>query len=435
MRVKATIGIVTAMIFIALPIFIFASNLPISKEASLIESVSPTEVAVHATGIANWNKGDSKNKDRDNYLLNHALDDGRKAAVYFVLFLGSDPLLIKDEEKTKFTSVQEEFFAPANLAQYISWEGTIENIKRTKREIEKNKKYELKIENDYKINTGLVRTYLETKGILVAREEITETLGLPRIMVIPATQKGQNPIELLATNIDISHAAKAIESYLTNRQYDVAVPEQSQSLDDLTKAQHLVGDVEEDYSYQLALSIGSDVYFTYQVALETGQHGTQKAIVNVRAYETTTARLLGTETGYSPATTSPPQVLIENAINDAVDKVLSRVMNYWKDDLKNGIQYKIIISISPDFDEEEAESISFIFSDLLGELANRGRYKENIVTKQTLDYLIWCDPEKYDQSTKLYRRIKEAFSKEFSQGVLKQVNINRKLVLLEVVTG
>lgn len=232
----------------------------------------------------------------------------------------------------------------------------------------------------------------------------------------------------------MKHAGNVIESYLTARQYDVVVPEQQLDLADLAKAQQSLKDVQEDYSYQLALSIGSDVYITYEVNIQEDKLNTRKAVVSVRAYETTTARLLGTETGYSPSAQSAPMVLIENAINDAIDKVLSRIMDYWKDDLTRGIQYKLIINISTEFDEDQAEEISFVFMDLLEELTRKGKYKENIVTSQTLDYLLWCDPAEYDRSTKLYRRIKQKFEDDFDEGELKRVNINRKMVLLEIVS-
>jgi len=154
----------------------------------------------------------------------------------------------------------------------------------------------------------------------------------------------------------------------------------------------------------------------------------------VRAYETTTARLLGTETGYSQARKGEIMVSIEEAMNGAIENVLSRVKNYWKSDLKNGIQYKLVVSISPDFDEDEAESISFAFMDAVEEISNKS--KENIATSQTLDYLLWCDPGKYDKSSKVYRYLKKKFGSFVEdEGVtakLRKINVNRKMILLKV---
>lgn len=425
-------SVITALLVTILAPVLEASNLPQSKQGTLIESTSPTEVLVRAGGIGHWQKGDSKKKDIDKTLSKRANEDARKAAVYFVLYGGTDPLLSNEAERISFEPFQEDFFKLDNISRFIAWEAD-EYLKRTKKPIKKNKEYELHIEKAFKVNKQLIQDHLNAIGVLPTRESLVEALGMPFIMVIPAAKKGQNPIDLLINDADLSHAAKVIEGYLTARTYDVVVPEQQVRLSDLTAAQQSVKGVEEDYSYQLALSIGSDVYITYEVNIESDKYNTKKAVVSVRAYETTTARLLGTETGYSPSSNSPAKVLIENAINDAIDKVLSRIMDYWKEDMGRGVQYKLIVSISTDFDEEQAEDISFIFTDILERVTKNKKFKENIVTDQTLDYLLWCDPADYTQSSKLYRDIKEKFGKEFDEGTVKKINLNRKLVLLSVV--
>ena len=123
-------------------------------------------------------------------------------------------------------------------------------------------------------------------------------------------------------------------------------------------------------------------------------------------------------------------------MNGAIDNVLSRLKNYWKSDLKNGIQYKLVVNISTDFDEDEAEAISFAFMDAVEEIANKS--KENISTSQTLDYLLWCDPEKYDKSSKVYRYLKKKFKifveEEGVDAKLRKLNVNRKMILLKIDT-
>ncbi|MFC2150467.1 DUF6175 family protein, partial [Calditrichota bacterium] len=172
---------------------------------------------------------------------------------------------------------------------------------------------------------------------------------------------------------------------------------------------------------------------TYEVNVENDKLGTKKASASVRAYETTTARLLGTETGYSPSAASAPMALIENAVNDAIDKVLSRIMAYWKEDMERGVQYKLVVSVDPGFSKSEAENIQFAMLDLLEQVTVRKQFKENVVTKTSLDYLLWCDPKTYDKSSKLYRDIKRGFSDQYPAATLEQININRKLILLKVV--
>jgi ABC-type phosphate/phosphonate transport system substrate-binding protein len=123
-------------------------------------------------------------------------------------------------------------------------------------------------------------------------------------------------------------------------------------------------------------------------------------------------------------------VSIEEAMNDAIDKVLSRINNYWKSDLERGIQYKLVVNVSTDFDEDQVEEIQFAFMDAIETVAKSS--KENIVTAQTMDYLLWCDPGKYDKSSKVYRYVKKAFKKAEVEGTLRKLNVNRKMVLLKV---
>ena len=249
-------------------------------------------------------------------------------------------------------------------------------------------------------------------------------------MVIPSAGTNQNPIHLLKNDPAAKHASTVIQSFLTARKYDVVVPEQQETLDNLALAQNLIEGRESDYAYELALSIGSDIYITYNGAFENAGYGTHKYSMNVNAFETTTSRLLGSETGYSQGRKGESMVSIEEAMNDAIDKMLARITSYWKDDLSRGVQYKVLVSISPEFDEDQAEEIQFTFMDVVDKIAKTS--KENIVTKQTLDYQIWCSPEEYDKSSKVYREIKNIFNDSGSDGFLRRININRKIIMLKI---
>jgi len=406
--------------------FVFP-QLPVSKQATLIESVSSSEVMIEATGIykGKGKKDKHKKKDVENNGMARATLDAKKSAVYFVLFNGTDPLLSSTQEQQKFGSHEAFFFNNDNISNYVTYEDA-QVIKKVKINGGKG----LKLVKRFKVNKELLTKDLEARDIIAARADLAETIGNPFIMVLPAVQKGQSPIEMLRTNPEIKHAAAVIESYLTARQYDVVVPEQQESMESLNAAQMDLGDREEDYAYQLALSIGSDVYIAFSGTLEDAGYGTKKYSVSVRAYETTTARLLGTETGYSQGRKGEVMVSIEEAMNDAIDKVLSRITNYWKKDVDKGIQYKLVFNLSTDFDEDQIEEIQFALMDAIEEMSIKS--KENIVTAQTVDYLIWCDPEKYDKSSKVYRYVKKYFKNEETEGTLRKVNVNRKMILLKV---
>ena len=425
--------ILVKMLLLSIFIASLFAGLPISKEATLIERVSSSESMIEATGkyISKEKREKKAKKDVTENGVSKATKDAKKAAVYFVLFGGTDPMINTAQERQAFDKQEAFYFNMDNISRYISWEAS---------SLEKKIKIDggkgLKVIKRFKVNTSILMKDLENHNILEARSDLADLLGNPFIMVLPAVKPGENPTELLQTVPEYRHAASVVESFLTARQYDVVVPEVQSNLESLNSAQMSLGDREEDFSYKLALSIGSDIYITFGGILEDAGYGTKKYAMTVRAYETTTARLLGTETGYSEGRKGEIMVSIEEAMNDAVTAVLSRVKNYWKSDLEKGVQYKLIVNISSDFDEDESEGISFAFMDAVEEMSNKS--KENIATSQTLDYLIWCDAEKYDKSSRVYRYLKKEFNNfvedEGVDATLRKINVNRKMILLKVDT-
>ena len=413
--------ILSMMIMLSIiPTMIYA-QLPESKQATLIEAVSSSEVLVEATGIYTHKKKGEVEK----FGVTRATDDAKKAAVYFVLYGGTDPLLKNQPELDRMQANISFFFNMDNVNRYISYEDT-----QLKSKVMMDKGLGVKITKRFKVNKEVIRRDLENFKIVDSRQEVAEALGKPQLMVIPEVAKGKNPVDELRNNPVLKHAASVVESHLTAKQYEVLVPQQMESINSLNEAQQMLGDRQDDVAYKLALSIGSDVYVTYSGAYEDAGYGTKKFSMNVRAYETTTGRLLGTETGYSQARQGESLLSIEEAMNGAIDAVLSRIDTYWREDLKNGVQYKLVISINPSFSEDDVLDIQDLFMDTAKKVSKRS--KENIATKQTMDYLIWCDPAKYDSSRRLFRDIRKEFDASSYGSKIKPININRKLILLKI---
>ena len=378
--------------------------IPPVDDAIILESTNPAEVLVEAKGVG--------------YTTEEAIQDARRSAVWVVVEGGSDPLLQTQEERAKFSTIREEFYSVPMLNKFISDE-TRAIVERL--ELEGGI---IKITKHFTVNKRMLDDELKGRGIIPP-----VILPLPTIMVIPEVPKGQNPVEIMSEDPTLKHAAQVIESYLTNRKYDVQVPEQKVTIDGLTEAQQAFKGMEDDYSYQLALAIGSDVYITFTLDMQTRDVGgstVRKAIAGVRAYETTTARLLGTETGYSEERPEADLVVIEEAIHGAIDNVLSRINAYWKRD----VQYKLVVSIQGDFDSDEREDIAFAMSRVIKQNCKGSR--ENIATEQTLDYLVWVEPKQISDSRELYGVLRRDFPTEFPRGQLRSINITGKLILLRV---
>ncbi|HTR81563.1 MAG TPA: DUF6175 family protein [Bacteroidota bacterium] len=403
------------------------SNLPESHEATFIEANGSSEVLVKAKGIGGAS-GLFGFKEEESLKL--AEMDARKSAVYFVLYGGAgfDGILKTEEEKEKFKPYENEFFASDNIMKFISWEanGLDSRVKMAGGE-------KLKVEKQFRINVKAIKDVLLQKGIIMSSQEVAENIGLPTLMALPEVKPGESPLEMLQKDPLLKQGAAAIESYLTAKQYNVIAPEQAQEIYQDQKAQMTLKGGGDDMSYAIALSVGSDVYITYSIDIQSRSVGStevHKASVSVRAYETTTARLLGTETGYSDESAAPQEALVEAAITNALNNVMSRINAYWADDMKNGVQYKVIFNVTGKFTADAQDELSPAALLSLKKLCNR--VKENVVTDKTMEYLAWVTNPDFQNSSLFFLALKKEFAQNFTQGSLRKVSANRKLLMLAV---
>jgi len=90
------------------------------------------------------------------------------------------------------------------------------------------------------------------------------------------------------------------------------------------------------------------------------------------------------------------------------------------------VQYKIVFNITGSFDEDQIEDIQFALADIVDSFA------ENVVTDQTMDYLVWVKPKEYGKARDVYRDIRTKFGEEYANAKIRSQQMNRKLLLLEV---
>ncbi|MGE5316207.1 MAG: DUF6175 family protein [Acidobacteriota bacterium] len=403
------------------------SQPPVSREATFIEANGEAEVLVRAKGIGAASGFFGFDEEGS---VKNAENDARKAAVYFVLNGGSglDGILKSPDEKRRFAVIESDFWDDANVAKFISWEATgFENrVKMAGGE-------KIRLEKQFRVNRRALIELLVERHIIASVAEMTEEAGLPTIMALPDARPGASPLDLLRSDAVLRQAASAIESYLTYRKYDVIAPDQAEQIYQQQKGQMSLKGKEEDLSYAIALSAGSDIYFTYTVSVDArrvGSSDVRKASVSVRAYETTTARLLGTETGYSEESAAPAAALVEAAVTNALNNVVTRVNAYWKDDANNGQQFKVIFAIAPAFDEDAKYDIADAAAKTLKKLCSRS--KENLVSDKTIDYLVWITDKDLQSPSGFFRELRKEFTTNFAQGKLRQVTMNRKLMMVSV---
>jgi len=422
---KPKIGIQILFLLISL-ILIHAgekqSNLPISREAVIIEYTSPSEVVIRATGYGISNRRFwVKSKELDL----KANIDARRAALWYLIFGGTDPILKTKKEIENFKKIQNSFFSSDNIKQFIVWESETYN-QRIK--FDNGKK--LKIVKTLKVNVKLLKDFLASNGIIESEKSIMEKAGLPQIMVVPEAKDTTTAIELLKKDPLLKKGAEAIEQSLTARGFEVIVPEQISSINNILLTRLSMVGESPDPAYLFALSIGSDVYITFNMtssARYIGSTMVKKYAITCRAFETTTARLLGTEIGYSKERPARDAALIEEAVNNAIGKVLDRIIEYWKMDLKKGTQYRIIISCNDEPAKENSEEIFYIIRSLLKKMGN---LKENSISDNIYDSMLWINSEAFAGAFDIYMHLKKKLA---TRGLtLDKVFLNRKLLVLKV---
>lgn len=394
-----------SILLAGIAVFAADSNLPMSKQATLVEVYSSSEISLNATGFGRNEKT--------------ALTDLQKAAVWFALYNGTDPLLNDEQAKARFEQYAESFFDLANVSKFITFEA--QKVISSSKATLPDKRSGFKVIKNIRVNVAAIRADLESLGVLTSKDVLASQIGLPFIMVIPETPKGQTPLDVFNSNPLARQSAGVIESFLTARKYDVVVPRAQEQLNDLASVQAELKGSEQDISYQLSLALGADIYITF-----SGTVKDNKANVVVKAYETTTARLLGTETGYSQTRPGASQeALVEEAINGAIANVLSRVTAYWQDDVKRGSQYKLIFNITGNFNAAQIEEIQFEVSDLIDEMFSSS--KENVIADKTMDYLVWAKNSEYSRSSNIYRDLQKKLA---SVAKATRITLNRKLIVI-----
>jgi hypothetical protein len=117
--------------------------------------------------------------------------------------------------------------------------------------------------------------------------------------------------------------------------------------------------------------------------------------------------------------------LVEEAINDAIDKVLQRVTNYWTKDLTDGIQYKLVFNIASGFDD--VQTVQDAISDCID--GGFAKNKENVATDKTMDYNVWAKKDDFKKARNVMRYIQKEMK---GKAKVSQVVLNRKLIIVAV---
>ena len=179
--------------YIFLSLYFIFSQEPGSKQATLIETISSSEVMVESVGLyyGKGKKNRHKRKDIKKNGLANALDDARRSCIYFILLGGNDPLLASDEIILKYKSHKDFFFSSSNVSRYITYEDS-----KIIKKVTIDNGTGLKVTKRFKINKKYLLKDLEEKEILISNEKLSKKLGNPFILVLPSVKKVSVPYVL-----------------------------------------------------------------------------------------------------------------------------------------------------------------------------------------------------------------------------------------------
>lgn len=246
----------------------------------------------------------------------------------------------------------------------------------------------------------------------------------PSVLVLPAQNaKGLSDLEVIQKNPYAKMLMETVGSYLSKKNYDLKSLEGQKELDNFVMTQNAISGKDEDIAYMASLFIGADIYVRF-----TGEFSFKNVKVELTAYEVATGVVLGKEVATrAPKNSKDLNENIQAAANDAIQKLDGKIQNYWRSGREKGIQYKVIMNITGDFDEDFIEDLHEDVTTLLKSQFNQ--VVINVMTEKTIDVTVFANPGVYASSQEVYSAIR---SKLKSKVGVKKNNITKKLILMDL---
>lgn len=324
---------------------------PLSRQVVLVESYSSAELLVRATGL-----GASTAT---------ATVDARKAALWFALLGGNQPLLSDQASQQAFQSHQQDFYS--KVMQYITYESDV-----LSRRVDDE---QTRIERNYRINMNQLRNDLISRGLISSTRSLADQVSNPQISLVTADSSQAS-----------TQAATIFAEHLQRRGFQVVVVEASRAINkQVQQAAALSGTL--DPGYLLALQTGSDIYIALDNQIATRNlAGTEisQSAVTATAYYTATGTQLGAATGYSDERAVAGSGAISGeAANDAASKLLGQITRSWQQEASQGRSFKVVASATP-----EMGDISRPIHQLFNQVCHQAR--RNAAGSSSFDYILTC---------------------------------------------
>lgn len=270
-----------------------------------------------------------------------ALEDAKKAAAFTV----ASRMLQEAPDRAKFAMVEHRFFRTyPSFIQACRSDGTIQQ----------DDDGSVVVLAFCNVDRHQVATFLKDHGVVNA-QETREQIGNP---VVAVTIKWEQTHDEQWDEFTKSAAAE----FLTSRQYNALdLSSGTKNLKALEQKVLSSDNIPIDKKYRAAMMMGADVYV--ELAMKNDVKGPNvRGVAAVKAYETTTGRLLGSSSSfgreYPLAVAGSQQKTIKESIQGAMEKVLTQVMGYWRSDVPKGNRYYITLAGQLNAVEEMGDHIN-----------------------------------------------------------------------------
>lgn len=246
----------------------------------------------------------------------------------------------------------------------------------------------------------------------------------PTVLVTPALSgRMAASIDVVRNNPFAKTAMETVNSYLTSRGYSVVGLESQAQLDEVIQLQSDIAGNDDDLSYVAGLSVGAGISITYAGSIQEND-----IVVDLNASEASTANLLASESVRQKKEGGQSQrVLVQRAMESAIVNLENKIRDRMASQLEMGVQYKVVVRLTGDFTDDQAEEISNIVSLQIRKKFNKMQIVS--MSRNTYDLLIYVDPDKYEDAQMVYGEFVEALS---GLAKVRKQNITKKLIILEI---
>ena len=250
----------------------------------------------------------------------------------------------------------------------------------------------------------------------------------PVIMVLPAAnEKGLSSLQTISDKPFAKAIMDGLNDYLSQKHYDVKSLEGNSELEKIIQMQNDIAGNDEDLAYLASLSLNADIYIKFSGTLDAKGFVT----VDLSAYESSTARLLGSQSSsinsHGRTSKVDQQSNLKSAAKKAMPSIETQILSNWKEELNKGTQYKVIMNITGSEPDSELEDKQDRITQSLKAVFNK--VKVNSMTAKTIDLVVYADPTKFEDVNEVYRTIRQTL-KPFAES--KKLNITKKLIVMEV---